>query len=71
MTAKDQETAEEGEIPSQDEQQIEYRMDGGVQAWLQVLGSWILFANTWFVICSTLVVNLRRLICHRQTNGKI
>ncbi|KAL5356375.1 MFS general substrate transporter [Aspergillus floccosus] len=47
MTAQDQKTAEEGGTPSQDEQRIEYRMDGGVQAWLQVLGSWILFANTW------------------------
>lgn len=24
-----------------------YRMDGGLLAWLQVLGSWILFMNTW------------------------
>lgn len=71
MTVQDQETVEEGGIPFQDEQRIEYRMDGGVQAWLQVLGSWILFANTWFVIRSILVLNLRRLICHRQTNGKI
>lgn len=23
------------------------RMDSGLLAWLQVLGSWILFANTW------------------------
>lgn len=27
----------------------ELRMDGGLTAWMQVLGSWILFANTWFV----------------------
>lgn len=27
----------------------EPRMDGGFTAWMQVLGSWILFANTWFV----------------------
>ena len=25
----------------------ETRMDGGVVAWLQVFGSWILFWNTW------------------------
>lgn len=25
----------------------ELQMDHGVVAWLQVLGSWILFANTW------------------------
>lgn len=24
-----------------------HRMDHGLEAWLQVLGSWILFANTW------------------------
>lgn len=24
-----------------------FRMDGGILAWLQVLGSWILFMNTW------------------------
>jgi hypothetical protein len=52
MTAQDQQTAEEGEMASQDEQWNEYRMDGGLQAWLQVLGSWILFANTWFVVPS-------------------
>lgn len=23
-------------------------MDKGLQAWLQVLGSWLLFANTWY-----------------------
>jgi hypothetical protein len=27
----------------------EHRMDGGITAWLQVLGSWILFLNSWFV----------------------
>lgn len=27
----------------------ELRMDSGLIAWMQVLGSWILFANTWFV----------------------
>ncbi|RJE19832.1 Major Facilitator Superfamily [Aspergillus sclerotialis] len=30
-----------------DDQEVEYRMDGGLQAWLQLLGSWLLFANTW------------------------
>lgn len=29
--------------------QPEHRMDGGVTAWLQVFGSWILFLNSWFV----------------------
>lgn len=24
-------------------------MDSGLQAWLQVFGSWLLFANTWLV----------------------
>jgi hypothetical protein len=24
--------------------------NGGLQAWLQVLGSWVLFHNTWFVL---------------------
>ncbi|KAJ5526721.1 MFS general substrate transporter [Penicillium frequentans] len=47
MMAQDQETAEEEQIASQDERRAEVRMDGGLQAWLQVLGSWILFANTW------------------------
>lgn len=53
MVVQDQETTEEGETASQDERRAEYRMDGGLQAWLQVLGSWILFANTWFVISSS------------------
>lgn len=26
---------------------IPQRMDGGLEAWLQVLGSWLLFINTW------------------------
>ncbi|KAJ5173657.1 MFS general substrate transporter [Penicillium coprophilum] len=47
MTIQNQEAAEEGQSASQDERKTEYRMDGGLQAWLQVLGSWILFANTW------------------------
>jgi hypothetical protein len=24
-----------------------HRMDGGTIAWLQVLGSWLIFINTW------------------------
>ncbi|KAJ5921218.1 MFS general substrate transporter [Penicillium verhagenii] len=47
MTVQDQEASEEEQIAFQDERRTEYRMDGGLQAWLQVLGSWILFANTW------------------------
>ncbi|KAJ5933747.1 MFS general substrate transporter [Penicillium verhagenii] len=47
MMVQDQETFEEEQIAFQDERGAEYRMDGGLQAWLQVLGSWILFANTW------------------------
>lgn len=31
-------------------EQREARMDEGLLAWLQVLGSWILFANTWWVL---------------------
>lgn len=30
--------------------QTEPTMDEGLLAWLQVLGSWILFANTWWVL---------------------
>ena len=30
--------------------QREPTMDEGLLAWLQVLGSWILFANTWWVL---------------------
>lgn len=26
---------------------IQEKFDSGLQAWLQVLGSWILFFNTW------------------------
>ena len=26
---------------------VELSMDKGMRAWLQVLGSWVLFANTW------------------------
>lgn len=29
-----------------------HRMDGGLAAWLQVLGSWLIFANTWSVTSS-------------------
>ncbi|RAH49312.1 MFS general substrate transporter [Aspergillus brunneoviolaceus CBS 621.78] len=29
-----------------------HRMDGGLTAWLQVLGSWLIFANTWSVTSS-------------------
>jgi len=32
---------------SQQQADHETRMDGGVVAWLQVFGSWILFWNTW------------------------
>ena len=28
---------------------VHLSMDHGLRAWLQVLGSWILFANTWYV----------------------
>ncbi|KAF6808754.1 transporter MCH4-like protein 4 [Colletotrichum sojae] len=35
------------EEPVQDVKEDELPMDHGVTAWLQVLGSWILFANTW------------------------
>ncbi|KAF9884055.1 hypothetical protein FE257_002341 [Aspergillus nanangensis] len=40
----------DGEAPAavpDEQREAEYSMDGGLQAWLQVLGSWILFANTW------------------------
>lgn len=47
MVTQSQATSEECRTAVQDEQEVEYRMDGGLQAWLQVLGSWILFANTW------------------------
>jgi hypothetical protein len=50
MTVHDQETGEEGQMAVQDTGTTEYRMDGGLQGWLQVLGSWILFANNWLVI---------------------
>lgn len=53
----DQENTEEGQMAFQDEGRVEYRMDGGLQAWLQVLGSWILFANTWFVIPSLWILD--------------
>lgn len=53
----DQETTEEGQMAFQDEGRVEHRMDGGLQAWLQVLGSWILFANTWFVIPSLWILD--------------
>lgn len=42
-------SSEEDQMAAFDEEQPEYRMDSGLQAWLQVLGSWILFANTWLV----------------------
>lgn len=35
-------------LPS-DQGQPEHRVDGGITAWLQVFGSWILFLNSWFV----------------------
>lgn len=35
-------------LPS-DQGQPEHRIDGGITAWLQVFGSWILFLNSWFV----------------------
>lgn len=35
------------EEPVQDVKEDEFPMDQGLVAWLQVLGSWILFANTW------------------------
>ncbi|KAL4889083.1 MFS general substrate transporter [Aspergillus ambiguus] len=41
------EACEETPAVVPDEQEAGFRMDGGLQAWLQVLGSWILFANTW------------------------
>ena len=33
--------------PQPEGEQRELIMDEGLLAWLQVLGSWILFANTW------------------------
>ena len=32
-----------------DDGYLEHRVDGGITAWLQVFGSWILFLNSWFV----------------------
>lgn len=37
-----------GILPS-NQGQPEHRVDGGLTAWLQVFGSWILFLNSWFV----------------------
>ncbi|KAJ5719792.1 MFS general substrate transporter [Penicillium malachiteum] len=47
MAAKEQQNSHGEEVVLHDAQQIEHRMDGGLQAWLQVLGIWIPFANTW------------------------
>lgn len=35
----------QGQTPPEE---AEMEMDKGLQAWLQVLGSWLLFANTWY-----------------------
>lgn len=45
-----EEAAVEAAVVVSTELEAEYPMDEGLQAWLQVLGSWILFANTWFVL---------------------
>lgn len=37
------------EVPNKEGEPSELRMDSGLTAWLQVLGSWILFMNTWYV----------------------
>lgn len=67
MTIQEQ-TTSEGQIAEQDGQTTEYRMDGGTQAWLQVLGSWILFANSWFVIPVELL-QASTFLCDRWLTG--
>ncbi|PLB38219.1 MFS general substrate transporter [Aspergillus candidus] len=47
MATERKEAHEEVPVAVSEEDEAGYRMDGGLQAWLQVLGSWILFANTW------------------------
>lgn len=47
MATERKEAHEEVRVAVPEENETAYRMDGGLQAWLQVLGSWILFANTW------------------------
>lgn len=37
------------EAPDDKGELSELRMDSGMTAWLQVVGSWILFMNTWYV----------------------
>lgn len=65
MGVPDQESSEESQMTIQEVQPHEYRMDRGLQAWLQVLGSWILFANTWFetVLSSALCYIFTNLWC--------
>lgn len=36
------------DLHTTDREQPKHRMDGGITAWLQVFGSWILFLNSWF-----------------------
>lgn len=31
--------------------------NGGLQAWMQVVGAWVLFFNTWCVLCSCSVTH--------------
>lgn len=48
---KDEPMSEQASTSSRIESgQREAAMDEGLFAWLQVLGSWILFANTWLVL---------------------
>lgn len=47
MATERKEAHEEVPVAVSEEDEAGYRMDGGLQAWLQVLGSWVLFANTW------------------------
>ena len=49
MGSQEKRTSEARPVAVLDDHEIEHRMDGGLQAWLQLLGSWLLFANTWFV----------------------